>query len=267
MPILAISILTKECSMELGKTISEIRKNHKLTQEEFAKHFHVTRQTISNWETGKSYPDLETLVQISEDFHISLDTMMKGDTNMVRKITREQKHGKNHKLKISLAIASVLAVIVSLFLILDNTVTTLKPEDYTISVKKITLDNVTVDDVNKIAVYNDPEGGEYLNEDESKDDGSPRKMPEQGAYVFEGEEYASLMSSGCAYELIVTSDQYIDGYYVDSDGKGSLSVEVWRSNTWFLDDSKQNRAMIVWFDDFDKIYDSNTNDIVWEEMI
>lgn len=82
---------------------------------------------------------------------------------MVRKITREQKHGKNHKLKISLAIASVLAVIVSLFLILDNTVTTLKPEDYTISVKKITLDNVTVDDVNKIAVYNDPEGGEYLN--------------------------------------------------------------------------------------------------------
>lgn len=92
-------------------------------------------------------------------------------------------------------------------------------------------------------------------------------MPEQGTYVFEGEEYASLMSNGCAYELIVTSDQYIDGYYVDSDGKGSLSVEVWRSNTWFLDDSKQNRAMIVWFDDFDKIYDSNTNDIVWEEMI
>lgn len=74
-------------------------------------------------------------MQMSEDFHISLDTMMKGDKNMVRKITREQKHGKNHKLKISLAIASVLAVIVSLFLILDNTVTMLKPKDYTISVK------------------------------------------------------------------------------------------------------------------------------------
>lgn len=251
--------------MELGKTISEIRRKHNMTQEEFAELFHVTRQTISNWETGKSYPDLETLIRMSEDFHISLDTMLKGDKNMVREITREQKHGKNHRLKILLAVAAALAVVITAFLIMDNTVKTLKPENYTISVKKITPDNVTIDEVNKIAVYKDPEGGSYLNEDESSDDGSPRKTPEQGTYVFEGEEYASLMTNGFAYELTVSSDTCIDGYYVDSDGNGSLSADVWRSNTWFLDDSKQNRAMIVWFDDFDKIYDSNTNNIVWEK--
>lgn len=40
--------------MELGKTISDIRRKHDLTQEEFAEKFNVTRQTISNWENGVS---------------------------------------------------------------------------------------------------------------------------------------------------------------------------------------------------------------------
>lgn len=41
--------------MELGKRIIEIRKQHGLTQEEFAERYHVTRQTISNWENGVSH--------------------------------------------------------------------------------------------------------------------------------------------------------------------------------------------------------------------
>ena len=52
--------------MELGKRIAEIRKGHNLTQEGLAEICSVTRQTISNWENGKSYPDLETLVLISD---------------------------------------------------------------------------------------------------------------------------------------------------------------------------------------------------------
>ena len=51
--------------MELGKRIAEIRKEHSLTQEGLAEICNVTRQTISNWENGKSYPDLETLVLMS----------------------------------------------------------------------------------------------------------------------------------------------------------------------------------------------------------
>ncbi|MFR7667823.1 MAG: helix-turn-helix transcriptional regulator [Mediterraneibacter faecis] len=39
-----------------------------LTQEEFGKLFHVTRQTVSNWENGKSYPDLQILVSMSNQF-------------------------------------------------------------------------------------------------------------------------------------------------------------------------------------------------------
>ena len=75
--------------MELGKRITEIRKQNNMTQEDLAEKFHVTRQTISNWENGKSYPDIETLVCISNEFNVSLDMMLKGDDDMVRKITKE----------------------------------------------------------------------------------------------------------------------------------------------------------------------------------
>lgn len=62
--------------MQLGQTIVKIRKEHGLTQEEFAKKFNVTRQTVSNWENEKSYPDLLTLVKISDMFGYSLDTIL-----------------------------------------------------------------------------------------------------------------------------------------------------------------------------------------------
>ncbi|PAQ14256.1 transcriptional regulator [Bacillaceae bacterium SAOS 7] len=83
--------------MKVGKTISEIRKTNKMTQEEFSSLFHVTRQTVSNWENEKSYPDLQTLVDISNRFDISLDRMLKEDTVMVKKIDREIKIGKQLK--------------------------------------------------------------------------------------------------------------------------------------------------------------------------
>ena len=97
--------------MELGKRIAEIRKEHKLTQEDLAEICSVTRQTISNWENGKSYPDLETLVLISDTFDVSLDAMLKGDRKMVSEITKEQKHGKYFVAKIIVAVAVAVAII------------------------------------------------------------------------------------------------------------------------------------------------------------
>lgn len=97
--------------MELGKRIAEIRKGHNLTQEGLAEICSVTRQTISNWENGKSYPDLETLVLISDTFDVSLDVMLKGDKKMVSEITKEQKHGKYFAIKIIAAIAVAAALV------------------------------------------------------------------------------------------------------------------------------------------------------------
>ena len=77
--------------MEIGKSISKIRKDNNLTQDDLAEKYFVTRQTISNWENGKSYPDLETLVKISDDFKISLDVLLKEDNKMVKDISKKQK--------------------------------------------------------------------------------------------------------------------------------------------------------------------------------
>lgn len=79
--------------MNLGNQILNIRKEKQLTQEEFGGLFHVTRQTVSNWENGKSYPDLQILVSISNQFEISLDILLKGDSKMVDCIDKERALG------------------------------------------------------------------------------------------------------------------------------------------------------------------------------
>ena len=85
--------------MNLGKTILNIRKERNLTQEEFAQLFHVTRQTVSNWENEKSYPDLGTLVEISNQFLISLDKLIKEDAEMVKNIDKERMRGRLIRLR------------------------------------------------------------------------------------------------------------------------------------------------------------------------
>lgn len=68
--------------MEFGNYIKEQRNNLGFTQAEIAEKLHVTRQTISNWEKGKSYPDLDTLVKISDIYKVSIDSLLKGDKNL-----------------------------------------------------------------------------------------------------------------------------------------------------------------------------------------
>lgn len=102
--------------MQLGQMIVKIRKESKLTQEEFAKKFDVTRQTVSNWENEKSYPDLLTLVKISDEFGYSLDTMLKENPKMTEQMNNEIETGKklemiykNKTLKLIFAIIGVIA--------------------------------------------------------------------------------------------------------------------------------------------------------------
>lgn len=61
--------------MKIGETILKLREEKKMSQEEFAQYYHVTRQTISNWEKEKNYPDLQTLVKISDESGVPLDSI------------------------------------------------------------------------------------------------------------------------------------------------------------------------------------------------
>ena len=67
-PSLSNSLKAGRNIMNIGNQILNIRKENQLTQEEFGKLFHVTRQTVSNWENGKSYSDLQILVSMSNQF-------------------------------------------------------------------------------------------------------------------------------------------------------------------------------------------------------
>ena len=69
--------------MELGQRLKDLRNKHNITQEEFADKLYVSRQTISSWENDKSYPDIHSLLMISELFKISLDDLVKGDVEIM----------------------------------------------------------------------------------------------------------------------------------------------------------------------------------------
>lgn len=71
--------------MELGNKIKYYRGEKELSQEELAERVYVSRQTISNWENNKSYPDINSIVLLSEVFEISIDNLIKGDVEQMKK--------------------------------------------------------------------------------------------------------------------------------------------------------------------------------------
>ncbi|MBO0471041.1 helix-turn-helix transcriptional regulator [Enterococcus sp. DIV0242_7C1] len=65
--------------MKIGQLIKESRERKNMTQQQLADQFHVTRQTVSRWENEQSYPNLDTLVELSFFFEFSLDEILKGE--------------------------------------------------------------------------------------------------------------------------------------------------------------------------------------------
>lgn len=70
--------------MELSGQIKKYRDQLGLSQEELAEKIFVTRQSISNWENDKTYPDLQSLLRLSELFGLSLDELIKGDIETMK---------------------------------------------------------------------------------------------------------------------------------------------------------------------------------------
>ncbi|MBW8461087.1 helix-turn-helix domain-containing protein [Lactobacillus johnsonii] len=76
--------------MTFGKTLKERRSQLDLTQQEVAKKLYISRQTISNWENGKSYPDLDMLIKISDVYHVSIDSLLKGDQELKKSLDTQK---------------------------------------------------------------------------------------------------------------------------------------------------------------------------------
>ncbi|AJD29683.1 MULTISPECIES: helix-turn-helix domain-containing protein [Clostridium] len=107
--------------MDISKQIKKYRLDSKLSQEDLAEKVFVTRQTISNWENGKNYPDINSLVLLSTLFGVSLDILVKGDLEeMKEEIKTEDIKKFNHDGMIFTVLLMATGVlVVPLFLYLD----------------------------------------------------------------------------------------------------------------------------------------------------
>ena len=78
--------------MEFHEKLQELRKNRGLTQEELAKDLYVSRTAISKWESGRGYPSIELLKEISNYFSVSIDDLLSGE----KLISIAQKENKSN---------------------------------------------------------------------------------------------------------------------------------------------------------------------------
>ena len=99
--------------MEIGNQIKKFRGKLNWSQENLAEKAYVSRQTVSNWENGKSYPDIHSLLILGKLFNISLDELVKGDVESMKKEIEKNDVKKFNALSCLFA-AEFLAVPVSI---------------------------------------------------------------------------------------------------------------------------------------------------------
>lgn len=97
--------------MEIGKKIKEARVASGLTQEQVAEELHISRQTISNWENEKSYPDIVSVVRMSDLYSVSLDELLKGDGKMLEHLEESTNVVRSNK-QLLWAVAANVALLI-----------------------------------------------------------------------------------------------------------------------------------------------------------
>lgn len=76
--------------MNIGNKIKEYRTSCNLSQEELADKVFVLRQTISNWENLKSYPDIKSITLLCNIFNVSLEDFIEGDLDQMKKVVYKE---------------------------------------------------------------------------------------------------------------------------------------------------------------------------------
>lgn len=101
--------------MEIGKKLRQARQGARLTQEQTAERLFVSRQTISNWENEKTYPDIVSIVRLSDLYSISLDELLKGDDKMLEHLEESTDIVKSNR-RLVLAVIANIAVLLACLL-------------------------------------------------------------------------------------------------------------------------------------------------------
>lgn len=97
--------------MEIAVQIRKHRTESGLSQKDLADKIYVTRQTVSNWENGKSYPDIQSLLLLSQLFGVTVDQLIKGDLEtMKQEISQEAVDSFNREGRVFAALCFLSAV-------------------------------------------------------------------------------------------------------------------------------------------------------------
>ena len=104
--------------MQVGKQIQHYRKEKQLSQDDLAEIIFVSRQSISNWERGATYPDLQNLLLLSKVFEVSLDQLIKGDVETMKQIIHDQEFMRYQKDGVVFSLLLIGSPILSIPLIL-----------------------------------------------------------------------------------------------------------------------------------------------------
>ena len=82
----AAKSIERHGQMELSRQLKTRREEQGLSQDEVAKAIFVSRQTISNWETDKTYPDVQSLLLLSQLYDASIDELVRGDAGRIQQV-------------------------------------------------------------------------------------------------------------------------------------------------------------------------------------
>ena len=104
--------------MSISEVLKQARAEADLSQEAAAEKVGVSRQTMSNWETGKSYPDIASVLALSDAYGVSLDSLLKGDKEMIKHLEESTNVAKSSKQEAATIIAVAIAFIGTIFVIL-----------------------------------------------------------------------------------------------------------------------------------------------------
>ncbi len=119
-------------SKECGNFISELRKEKKLTQKDLAAKINVSDKAVSRWETGKGYPDVTSLVSLSEYFDVSVNELLAGkrltvediketaDENLISVFEQVQKNKKQQNLQVAVYTSVLIVVLLPVLIIIGK---------------------------------------------------------------------------------------------------------------------------------------------------
>lgn len=101
--------------MTIGKKLKEARMQAGFTQEKVSEEIQVSRQTISNWENEKSYPDIISIIKLSDLYEISLDELLKGDDEIIKhleKSTNTVESGRKMSIIVIISLIAIAALLI-----------------------------------------------------------------------------------------------------------------------------------------------------------